>query len=303
MKIESPSVEVKNRDKVFFPVEKITKGNLIDYYEKIADLFLPFLKNRPLSLNRFPDGITAEGFYQKQVPDYFPDWMDTVEIEKKEGGTNTQIVCNNTATLIYLANQGTVSFHPWLSTTYDLQKPDKLVFDLDPPQGDFEIVIKGAKNLRTLLDEKLGLNAFLMTTGSKGLHVVCPIKPENKFEYVRDFAKQAANFLAEKDPDTFTVETRKDQRKGRLFIDYLRNAYAQTSIPPYSVRAREGAPVATPLGWDELDKDGLHSQTYTIKNIFRRLSHKDDPWNSFNEKATKLENSVEKLRKVVEDTQ
>lgn len=301
MKIGSHEVEIKNRDKVFFPEDNITKGDLIDYYEKIADSFLPYLKNRPLSLNRFPDGITEEGFYQKQASDYFPNWIDTVEIEKKEGGSNTQVVCNRKATLIYLVNQGTVSFHPWLCTTADLHKPDKLVFDLDPLQGNFEIVVKGAKALRSLLDEELGLNSFLMTTGSKGLHVVCPIKPEKKFEDVRGFAKKAANFLADNDSDTFTVETRKDQRKGRLFIDYLRNAYAQTSIPPYSVRAREGAPVATPLGWDELHKDGLHSQSYTIKNIFKRLSQKDDPWSSFQKKATKIDNAVKKLNALKDD--
>ncbi|MDX1640243.1 MAG: non-homologous end-joining DNA ligase [Balneolaceae bacterium] len=295
MKIGSHDVEIKNRDKVFFPEEKITKGNLIDYYEKIADSFIPFLKDRPLSLNRFPDGITEEGFYQKQVSDYFPDWIDTVEIEKKEGGTNSQVVCNSKATLIYLVNQGTVSFHPWLCKTDNLHKPDKLVFDLDPPQGNFEIVVKGAKALRSLLEKELGLNAFLMTTGSKGLHVVCPIKPEKDFEDVRSFAKDVADYLADNNPDTFTTKTRKDQRKGRLFIDYLRNAYAQTSIPPYSVRAREGAPVATPLGWNELNKEGLHSQSYTIKNIFKRLSQKDEPWSQFNNKATKLKKSTEKL--------
>lgn len=301
MKIGSHEVEIKNRDKIFFPEDNITKGDLIDYYEKISDTFLPYLKDRPLSLNRFPDGITNEGFYQKQVSDYFPDWMDTVEIEKKEGGSNTQIICNSKATLVYLVNQGTISFHPWLCTTADLHKPDKLVFDLDPPQGNFEIVVKGAKALRSLLDEELGLNSFLMTTGSKGLHVVCPIKTEKKFEDVRGFAKEAANFLADNDPDTFTIETRKDQRKGRLFIDYLRNAYAQTSIPPYSVRAREGAPVATPLGWDELPKEGLHSQSYTIKNIFKRLSQKDDPWSSFHKKATKIDNAVKKLNALKKD--
>ncbi len=300
MKIGSHEIELSNRDKIFFPDEEITKGDLIDYYEKISDTFLPYLKDRPLSLNRFPDGITKEGFYQKDTPDYFPDWIDTVEIEKKEGGKNLQVVCNKTATLVYLANQGTISFHPWLSTTADLQKPDKLVFDLDPPQGDFEIVLAGAKTLQTLLEDKLGLNPFVMTTGSKGLHVVCPLKAEKTFDEVRAFAKDVANYIADNNPEMFTVETRKNKRKERLFIDYLRNAYAQTSIPPFSVRARNGAPVATPLSWDELDKKGLNSQSYTIKNIFKRLSQKDDPWKSFKKKATTLDNSIEKLNKLME---
>lgn len=301
MKIGTHEIELSNRDKIFFPDEGITKGDLIDYYAKIADSILPYLKDRPLSLNRFPDGINSEGFYQKDIPDYFPDWMETVEIKKKEGGANQQVLCNNKATLVYLANQGTVSFHPWLCTAKNLQKPDKLVFDLDPPQGDFEIVLKGAKKLHSLLADELGLNPFLMTTGSKGLHVVCPLKVDKTFDEVRAFAKDAANYISDNNPDTYTVETRKNKRKKRLFIDYLRNAYAQTSIPPYSVRARSGAPVATPLSWDELNKKGLNSQSYTIKNIFKRLSQKDDPWKQFTGKATKLDQSIEKLNKLMED--
>lgn len=300
MKIASHEIELSNRDKIYFPDEEITKGDLIDYYEKISDTFIPYLKDRPLSLNRFPDGITKEGFYQKDTPDYFPDWIETVEIEKKEGGKNLQVVCNNTATLVYLANQGTISFHPWLSTTSDLQKPDKLVFDLDPPQGDFEIVLKGAKTLHSLLNDELGLNPFVMTTGSKGLHVVCPLQVDKTFDKVRAFAKDVANYISDSNPETFTVETRKNKRKERLFIDYLRNAYAQTSIPPFSVRARSGAPVATPLAWDELSKEGLNSQSYTIKNIFKRLSQKEDPWKPFKKKATSLDNSIEKLNKLME---
>lgn len=301
MKIGSHNIELKNQEKVFFPETEITKGDLIEYYGKISESILPYLENRPLSLNRFPDGINKEGFYQKETPDYFPDWIETVEIEKKEGGTNSQVVCNDKASLIYLANQGTLSFHPWLSRISDIQKPDKLVFDLDPPQGNFEIVLHGARELYSILAEKLGLNPFVMTTGSKGLHVTCPLKPDKNFDDVRSFAKNVADYLAENNPDAFTVETRKDNRKGRLFIDYLRNVYAQTSIPPYSVRAREGAPVAAPLDWDELNKSGVNSQLYTIKNIFKRLSQKDDPWKYFTNKAVTLEASVEKLDKLKGD--
>lgn len=298
MQIGSHEIEIKNEDKVFFPDDGITKGDLISYYERISDYILPYLENRPLSLNRYPDGIKGEGFYQKEKPDYFPDWISVTEVKKKEGGSNTQVVCNKKATLVYLINQGTVSVHPWLSKTSDLYKPDKIVFDLDPPEGNFEIVIKAAKELHSFLEEELGMNPFVMTTGSKGLHVTCPIKPLEGFNEVRKFARDVANFLADKNPDSYTVKTRKDQRKERLFIDYLRNAYAQTAIPPYSVRAREGAPVATPLDWDELSKGGLDSKTYHIKNIFQRLSQKDDPWNQFTNKATKLEKSVKKLNEI-----
>lgn len=300
MKYGSYNIDISNRDKIYFPGRNITKGDLIEYYEKISDYLLPFLQDRPLTLSRFPDGIEGEGFYQKEVPDYFPSWIEVEEIKKKEGGTIRQVVCNTEATLIYLVNQGTLSFHPWLSTTADIKKPNKLVFDLDPPKDDFEVVIKGAKALRLLLEDELDLNAFVMTTGSEGLHVVCPIRAQKGFDEVRTFAKDVAEYLVQKQPDDFTVEMRKKERKNRLFIDYIRNAYGQTSIPPYSVRALEGAPIATPLKWKELGKKGLTSQYYHIKNIFRRLAQSDDdPWSNFRQKATGIDNSREKLEEVL----
>lgn len=295
MRVGKHTIDISNRDKVFYPEDDITKDDVIDYYNKVADRLLPYLKDRPLSLQRFPDGIKKDGFYQKEASDYFPEWIKTEEVEKKEDGTINQVVCNSKATLIYLANQGTVSFHPWLSRILDLNKPDKLVFDLDPPKDNFEIVIKGAKALRTLLEDELDLNTFLMTTGSEGMHVVCPIKATLDFEEVRLFTKAVAEFLTNENPDSFTTEVRKNKRNDRLFLDYLRNAYAQTSILPYSLRAIKGAPIATPLSWDEINKKDLTSQSYHIKNIFRRLSQKENPWNQFRNKATKLEKSINKL--------
>lgn len=209
------------------------------------------------------------------------------------------MLCNNKATLIYLVNQGTVSFHPWLSSTADLDKPDKLVFDLDPPKGDFELVLTGAQALRTVLEDQLGLNTFVMTTGSEGLHVVCPLRALNDFEGVRSFAKNTAAYLAGEHPNLFTVEMRKNKRNGRLLIDYMRNAYGQTSIPPYSIRAIEGAPVATPLEWQELNKKGLTSQSYHLKNIFRRLSQKDTAWKHFQQRAKNLGHGMIKLQELL----
>lgn len=292
-------VDIKNRDKPFFPGSEITKGDLIDYYGRIAGCLLPYLEDRPLTLSRFPDGIEEEGFYQKEKPDYFPDWIETVEVEK-EDGTNHQVICNNKATLIYLVNQGTLSLHPWLSTSAHLHKPDRIVFDLDPPQGNFDIVLEGAKALRGLLEEKLDMAAFVMTTGSKGMHVVSPIKPADDFNEVRAFAQQASRYLALQRPDDFTTEVRKNKRNGRLFFDYLRNAYAQTSIPPYSVRAIEGAPIATPLAWDELSKMGLTSRSYHIKNIFRRLNQIDDPWKNHRRKAVRLQKNRDALDRLID---
>lgn len=289
------NVDIKNRDKIYFPDTNLTKGDIIDYYDKIAGYLLPFLKDRPLTLRRFPDGIEEKGFYQKEEADYFPDWIKVARVSKKEGGTISQVICNNKATLIYLVNQGTISFHPWLSTTAELNKPNKLVFDLDPPQGNFDLVLEGAKFLRSLLEDELGLNAFVMTTGSEGLHVLCSLRVKKGFDEVRSFASNVAKFMAQEQPGDFTVAMRKKKREGRLFVDYLRNAYGQTSIPPYSLRALEGAPVATPLEWEELDKDRLTSQSYHLKNIFRRLSQKDDSWNYFQQRAKNLDKSMDKL--------
>lgn len=300
MKIGTKSIEIKNRDKVFFPSRNLTKGDVIDYYDNIADHLLPYLKNRPLTLSRFPDGIKNEGFYQKKTPDYFPDWITVMEVKKKEGGTIPQIICNDKATLIFLVNQGTVSFHPWLSEVSDLEKPNKIVFDLDPPKENFDLVLKSARALRSLLEEELNLTSFVMTTGSKGLHVAVPIKTNFNFDIVRTYAEVISAYLAREYSDSFTTEVRKKERKGRLFIDYLRNTYAQTSIPPYSLRALEGAPVATPLSWDELDKQGLESQSYHIGNIFQRLSQIEDPWKQFNKSRSDLGNRIENLERLAD---
>lgn len=295
MKVGTQTIEIKNRDKIFFPSRNLTKGDVIDYYDNIADHLLPYLKDRPLTLSRFPDGIKEEGFYQKKTPDYFPDWITVMKVKKKEGGTIPQIICDNKATLIFLVNEGTLSFHPWLSEVSDLEKPNKIVFDLDPPKGNFELVLKGARALRSILENELDLTSFVMTTGSKGLHVVVPIETNFNFDIVRTYAEVISAYLAREYPDSFTIEVRKKKREGRLFIDYLRNAYAQTSIPPYSLRALEGAPVATPLSWDELDKKGLESQTYHIGNIFRRLSQIEDPWKQLSKSRSDLGIRIEKL--------
>lgn len=295
MKFGSRTVDISNEDKVFFPGQGITKGDLIEYYDKIADNLLAYLKDRPITLRRFPDGIDSDGFYQKETSDYFPDWIETTKVEKEEGGSITQVLCNNKATLLYLVNQGTISFHPWLSTDSDPRKPNKLVFDLDPPAGNFDLVIAGAKALHELLEEELNLNAFAMTTGSEGMHVVCPIRPANDFDTVRSFAEKVSGYLAKQHPDDFTTNVRKEKRNGRLFLDYLRNAYAQTAVTPYSVRALEGAPLATPLTWDELNKQDLQSQSYHINNIFNRLSQKNNSWEQFRNKAKSIEGPSRKM--------
>ena len=228
MKIGRYKVELSNQDKVLFPEPDISKGDLVAYYKNISDIILPHLKNRPLTMQRYPRGIDSKGFFQKDKSDYFPDWIESVKVSKQDGSVD-MVIANNQATLVYLANQGMIIPHVWLSRKDKLNYPDKLIFDLDPPGKNFDLVIKGAHAIREVL-EKLEMNPYVMTTGSKGIHVTVPLARQQDFNEVREFAGKISRFLAEKNPDEFTTEVRKDKRKGRLFLDYLRNSYAQTGI-------------------------------------------------------------------------
>jgi bifunctional non-homologous end joining protein LigD len=292
---------LSNLNKEYFPEQGITKGDLIEYYRRAADIMLPHLQGRPISMQRFPDGIKDSGFYQKEVPDYFPDWIDRASIQVEEDNTKQdQVVIDNPATLVYLVNQGMITPHIWLSRKDLIDYPDKLIFDLDPPGDDFEAVRQGAQLMYDILDE-LGLANFVMTTGSKGLHVVIPLDRSEDFDTVREFASDLARVMARRYPNELTVEMRKNKRKGRVFLDYLRNSYAQTSVAPYAVRAKPGAPVATPLEWDELSDSDLGSQSYNIKNIFRRLGQKEDPWKNMLAGASSIKEAREKLDQIEED--
>lgn len=288
IELNGRTIELSNLDKLYFPQDKLSKGDLVEYYQRIAEVMLPYLRERPLSLQRFPDGIEAKGFYQKEVADHFPDWIKRVLVPvESEDEQQTQVLCNDAATLVYLANQGCITPHAWLSRADNLRQPDRLIFDLDPPNGRFDLVLEAARSLRTALDG-YGLTPFVMTTGSKGLHVTVPLDGRSDFDIVRDFARRLAEQLAEQKPEQFTTEIRKEKRNDRLFLDYLRNAYAQTAVAPYAVRPLPGAPVATPLDWEELQRPELHSQSYTINNIFKRLGQKDDPWQWMNEYGRSL---------------
>ncbi|WP_051286468.1 non-homologous end-joining DNA ligase [Salinimicrobium terrae] len=260
-------VDVSNPDKILFPKKGITKEGMISYYEKIAPLMLPYLKNRPLTLHRFPSGINESGFYQKNAADYFPDFIKTVEIETEEG-KNTQVLCNDVKSVIYLANQGTVVFHIWLSKKDKLRQPDKIIFDLDPSEDDFEKIKDGARILRNLLKKKK-IDPSLMTSGKSGLHLYYKIRRGKDFDEIKALTHDIAEEAEKQAPDLFTTQIRKDKREGKIFVDYLRNAYAQTAVCPYSLRATEDAGVATPIEWEELTKIKSASQ-YNIENIFRR---------------------------------
>lgn len=298
MKIDGHDIPITQKARPMFPDSGITKGDVVDYYKKIARYMLPYLKDRPLTLHRFPEGIGQEGFFQKNASDYFPNWIKTARIKKKDGWVD-HVICDTAATLVYLANQGTLTFHIALSKIDQLEYPDKLVFDLDPPDGDFYVATEGAKIIRDLLEDKLGLPTFVMTTGSKGLHAVVPLKRTENFEKVREFAKKTVNYLANDNPDIFTTAIRHDKRNEKLYLDYLRNSYGQTGVCPFSIRAIEGAPVATPLSWDELADRKLSSQTYNIQNIFKRLEKKEDSWKKFIQQSKSIKNASVDLEKLM----
>jgi len=278
-------VEIGNPDKALFDDPAVTKRDLAAYYRTVADAMLPHIRGRPLALQRFPDGIGADGFIQKQRPEHAPDWVKGVAVERESGGPITMIVCDDAATLAWLADQAVITVHRWLSRVEDLHRPDRLVFDLDPPGTDFAAVKRAAYDLRALLDD-LDLPAYLMTTGSRGLHVVVPIRVEEPFDDVRDVARRIADAAADRHPDRLTTRVRKDQRKGRLFVDILRNAYAQHAVAPYAVRPKPGAPVATPLRWSELDAT-RSAQRWTVRDLESRLSD-GDPWHDMPRHAHSL---------------
>ena len=291
-----------NLDKVIFPGANITQGDLLDYYRRMAETMLPYMKGRPLTMQRFPNGIQHEGFYQRTASDYFPDWITQVSVKVEEKGEKQpQVICDSEATLVYLVDQGLITPHIWLSRADKLDHPDKLIFDLDPPDDDFSPVREAAQGLHALLED-LGLAVFVMTTGSRGAHVVVPLDRSADFDAVRDFAKDVAGVLAQQNSDRFTVETRKNKRQGRLFLDYLRNAYGQNSVAPYAVRAKPGAPVATPLDWEELSNTDLDSQRYTMENIFRRLGQKENPWKEMMRHARALDEPRDRLNDRIETT-
>ncbi|WP_406412936.1 non-homologous end-joining DNA ligase [Streptomyces sp. NBC_01614] len=272
------TVEVKRVDKVLFPgdgrAKEYTKGDLVDYYRAVAAFMLPHLRGRPLMLERHPDGVDGPQFMQKNTPEHYPDWITRVEVTK-EDGTVRHTVCDDVATLVFLADQACLTLHRWLSRTDDIGRPDRMVFDLDPAGDDFGQVREAAGLLGELLDE-LKLPSAPMTTGSRGLHIVVPLKGEEDFDQVREFARDVADTLADAHPDRLTTAARKKDRGDRLYLDIQRNAYAQTAVAPYTVRPRPGAPVATPLTWSHLDDPDLDARRWTIADAVEQA--RTNPW-------------------------
>jgi len=295
------TVALSNTRKVLFGEDGITKGDLVAYYRAVAGEMVPLLRDRPVSMTRFPDGIASGGIVQKNVPGYFPDWITRARV-RKEGGSLRQVVCDKPATIVYLANQACIELHAFLSRLDHIREPDQLIFDLDPPDdrrfGDVRVC---ALRLRELLTGELGLPAFVKTTGGKGLHIHVPLNARQDFDTVRGFARQAAELLAARNPDLVTTEQRKDKRGPRIYADIMRNAYAQLAVAPYSVRARPGAPVATPLSWDELDDEALRPGQFTLRIVPARIGgagRAGGPWAGMARRRPGLARAQESLRRL-----
>lgn len=294
IKIGQHAIEITHPDKILFGKSGFTKQDLVDYYCTIAPLMLPQVKNRPISMQRFPHGIHEDIFFQKDAADYFPSWIQRYPITRQTGGTVKYIIIDRTSTLIYLANQVCVP-HIWLSKIDHLEKPDRLIFDLDPPnEHSFDKVQEVARYLKEILDH-LELPSFYMLTGSRGAHIVVPLKPIHPFNTVRSFAYDIAQLLAQQFPKLITTDMHKSKRGKRIFLDWLRNGFGATAVAPYAVRALEGAPIAVPVTWQELQKKDMFSQKYTIKNIIKRISKNGNVWHDINKHATALKTAQKKL--------
>jgi bifunctional non-homologous end joining protein LigD len=293
VEVDRHEIGLSHTDKVLFPEAGLTKGDLIDYYHRIAPVMLPHLAGRPLSLQRYPDGITADCFMQKNASDYFPDWVERAPLPKQDGEVR-HVVAGDAATLVYLANQAAVTLHVGLARIDRPNQPDRLVIDLDPSDDDFEKVRRAARAARRLV-ESVGLVTFVQTTGSRGLHLWMPLERGPDFDEVRAFAGALAERLVAQAPDELTIEQRKANRGARVYVDVARNAYAQTAAAPYTVRARPKASVATPLAWSEVDDGALAPDRYTIANLFRRLGQKADPWQDIERHARPLAQAQKQL--------
>ena len=293
VRVDGREIEISRPEKLLFPDAGITKGELIEYYARIAPRILPHVCDRPLTLERYPNGIDSKRFFQKEASSYFPDWIRRVTV-KKVGGSVTHVVCNDTATLVYLANQACITPHILLSKADKVDQPDQMVFDLDPQADDFELVRSTASDFKQLLDA-LELPAFLKTTGSRGLHIAVPLQRREPHDSVRDFARQLAAIVISQAPGERTLEQLKAQRGTRVFIDTNRNGYAQLLAPAYAVRPRPGAPVSVPIDWAELKKKGLRPNGITIRTIFDRLDKVPDPWEDFWRSRVSLAKARRKL--------
>jgi bifunctional non-homologous end joining protein LigD len=291
---------ITHPEKILFPADGITKGELASYYEAIAPVMLPHLRRRPVTMERFHRGITSPGFFQKDVSKGFPEWLERVEVPK-HGGTVHHPLANDTRSLLWLANQNSITIHVWPSRTPNLYNPDICVFDLDPSKEDEpQRLIKAALDLRKLLTE-LGLPSWIKTSGSKGLHIAVPLDGKSDFGIVARFAHRVGQILVKRDPENLTQEFSKADRGGRILVDTGRNGYSATYAATYTVRARPGAPVSAPCTWEELEHGDVGPRTFTLRMMAQRVASAGDLWADLLKKKRSLNRPIERLKQLSTD--
>ncbi len=280
-------IEITHPDKALFATPRITKLDLAQYYQRVGSVMLPHVRGRPLALESFPQGTEHRGFFMKAIPAHFPHWIKTAEVPKK-GGSLTQALAENVATLVYLAGQNVVTPHVWLSRVDELDEPDRLIIDLDPAPGvTFATVRAAARQAGARLTDA-GLVPHAMVTGSRGIHVVCPLRRGASFGTVHRYARTLAEAMVEEDPKRLTLEWHRAERGRRIYLDVNRINYAQHAVAPYGVRPRPGAPVAMPIRWDELEDSRLKPDSWTVANAAARVESDGDAWKRINRRARRL---------------
>jgi bifunctional non-homologous end joining protein LigD len=287
---------ITHPEKVLFPNDGITKGELADYYESIAPMMLPHIRARPVTMERYPAGIGRKGFWQKDVSKGFPGWLERVEVPKKDGTVHHPLV-TDTRTLLWVTNQNTITPHVWVSRAPKLYYPDVCVFDLDPSRDDEPDVLRAAAlALRDLLHE-VGLPSWVKTSGSKGFHIVLSLDGKSQTGEVARFAHAVGTLLVKRDPQHLTQEFKKTDRGGRILVDTGRNSYSATFAAAYAVRAKAGAPVSAPCTWEEIEGRTVGPQTFTLRTMADRVAKVGDPWSDMRRRRHALPPAMEKLRR------
>lgn len=288
---------ISHPEKVLFPGEGITKGELASYYEKVAPIMLPHIRRRPITMERYHRGIAAPGFFQKDVSKGFPEWLKRVEVPK-HGGTVHHPIANDTKSLLWLANQNSITIHVWPSRAPNLYNPDICVFDLDPSREDeLDVLSAAALKLRDLLTE-LGLPSWIKTTGSKGFHIAVPLDGKSDFATVAQFAHRIGRVLVTHDPDNLTQEFSKADRGGRILVDTGRNGYSATFAAAYTVRAKAGAPVSAPCSWEEVERREVGPRSFTLRKMDQRIATVGDLWLEMLRSKRSLRRAIERLRQM-----
>jgi len=287
-------MQITHPEKILFPNDGITKGELASYYEAIAPVMLPHLRRRPITMERFHRGIAAPGFFQKDVSKGFPEWLERVEVPK-HGGTVHHPIANDKRSLLWLANQNSITIHVWPSRTPNLYQPDVCVFDLDPmKEDDFDSLRAAALHVRDLLAE-LGLPSWVKTSGSKGFHIAVPLDGKADFGTVARFAHRVGRILVERDPQHLTQEFSKVDRGGRILVDTGRNGYSATFASAYTVRAKAGAPISAPCSWEEVERGEVHPKSFTLRTMATRVAEVGDLWSGLLRSKRSLRKAVKSL--------